>query len=134
MYQALAASGWVMPFIVVCSVVALAICIERHFSLSKQQIAPPHLLATVWRQLRAGGLDAQRLKSLRKGPPLGGILAAGLANRHQGREVMRKSIGEAAGHVINTLERYLNAQGTVAAIAPLLGLLDTLLWYGVRND
>ena len=134
MYQALAASGWVMPFIVVCSVVALAICIERHFSLSKQQIAPPHLLATVWRQLRAGGLDAQRLKSLRKGPPLGGILAAGLANRHHGREVMRKSIGEAGGHVINTLERYLNSQGTVAAIAPLLGLLDTLLWYGVRND
>ena len=134
MYQALAASGWVMPFIVVCSVVALAICIERHFSLSKQQTAPPHLPATVGRQLRAGGLDAQRLKNRRKGPPLGGILAAGLANRHHGREVMRKSIGEAAGQVINTLERYLNSQGTVAAIAPLLGLLDTLLWYGVRND
>mgnify|MGYP001357235492 CR=1 FL=1 len=134
MYQALAASGWVMPFIVVGSVVALAICIERHFSLSKQQTAPPHLPATVGRQLRAGGLDAQRLKSLRKGPPLGGILAAGLANRHQGREVMCKSIGEAAGHVINTLERYLNALCTVAAITPLPSLLGTSLFYGARND
>ena len=134
MYQALAASGWVMPFIVVCSVVALAICIERHFSFSKQQIAPPHLLATVWRQFRAGGLDAQRLKSLRKGPPLVDILAAGLANRHQDKEVMRESIGEAAGHVINTLKRYLNGLGTVAAITPLLSLLGTSLFYGARND
>ena len=127
MYQALAAGGWVMPFIVVCSVVALAICIERHFALNKQQIAPPHLLATVWQQLRAGGLDAQRLKNLRQGSPLGAILAAGLANRDQGREVMRESIGEAAGHVIHQLERYLNALGTVAGITPLLGLLGTVL-------
>ena len=127
MYQALAAGGWVMPFIVVCSVVALAICIERHFALNKQQIAPPHLLATVWQQLRAGGLDAQRLKNLRQGSPLGAILAAGLANRDQGREVMRESIGEASGHVVHRLERYLNALGTVAAITPLLGLLGTVL-------
>jgi len=49
-YQVLAAGGWVMPFIVVCSVLALAICIERHFALNKQRIAPPHLLATVWQQ------------------------------------------------------------------------------------
>ena len=134
MYQALPAGGWVMPFIVVCSVVALAICIERHFALSKQQIAPPHLQMTVWRQLRAGGLDAQRLKSLRQGFQLGGILAAGLANRHQDREVMRESIGEAAGHVINPLKRDLNALGTVAAITPLLSLLGTSLFYGARND
>ena len=134
MYQALPAGGWVMPFIVVCSVVALAICIERHFALSKQQIAPPHLQMTVWRQLRAGGLDAQRLKSLRKGSQLGGILAAGLTNRHQDKEVMRESIGEAAGHVINTLKRYLNGLGTVAAITPLLSLLGTSLFYGARND
>ena len=80
MYQMLAAGGWVMPFIVVCSVLALAISIERHFALNKQRIAPPHLLATVWQQLRGDGLDAQRLKALRQGSPLGAILAAGLAN------------------------------------------------------
>ena len=78
MFQVLAAGGWVMPFIVVCSVLALAICIERHFALNKQGIAPPHLLATVWQQLRGEGLDAQKLKALRQGSPLGAILAAGL--------------------------------------------------------
>ena len=127
MYQMLAAGGWVMPFIVVCSVLALAICIERHFALNKQRIAPTHLLATVWQQLRGDGLDAQRLKALRQGSPLGAILAAGLANRHQGREVMRESIREAASHVIHSLERYLNALGTIAAITPLMGLLGTVV-------
>ncbi len=127
MFHTLAAGGWVMPFIMACSVIALAICIERHFALNKQRVAPPHLLASVWQQLRVDGLDAQRLKSLRQGSPLGAILAAGLANRHQGREIMRESIREAAAHVIHRLERYLNALGTVAAISPLLGLLGTVM-------
>ena len=126
MFHTLAAGGWVIPFIMACSVIALAICIERHFALNKQRVAPPHLLASVWQQLRVDGLDAQRLKSLRQGSPLGAILAAGLANRHQGREIMRESIREAAAHVIHRLERYLNALGTVAAISPLLGLLGTV--------
>ena len=73
MFQVLAAGGWVMPLIMVCSVLALAICIERHFALNKQRIAPPHLLATVWQQLRGEGLDAQKLKALRQGSPLGMI-------------------------------------------------------------
>ncbi|MGB1138343.1 MAG: MotA/TolQ/ExbB proton channel family protein [Luminiphilus sp.] len=116
-----------MPFIVLCSIIALAICIERQFALNRRKIAPPHLLATVWQQLRGEGLDAQRLKSLRQGSPLGAILAAGLANRHQGRDVMRESIREAASHVIHQLERYLNTLGTVAAVTPLMGLLGTVL-------
>ena len=105
MYQVLSAGGWVMPFIVLCSIIALAICIERQFALNRKKIAPPHLWATVWQQLRGEGLDAQRLKSPRQGSPLGAILAAGLANWHQGRDVMRESIQEAASHVIHQLER-----------------------------
>ena len=127
MFDLLAAGGWVMPLIVLCSVLALAISIERYVALNPQKIAPPHLLASVWKQLKAGELDAQRLKSLRQGSPLGKILAAGLANRSQGRDVMKESIQEAASHVVHDLERYLNALGTVAAVSPLLGLLGTVL-------
>jgi len=123
----LAAGGWVMPLIVLCSVLALAISIERSVALNPARIAPPHLLANVWKQLKAGELDAQRLKALRFGSPLGAILAAGLANRSQGRDVMKESIQEAAGHVVHDLERYLNTLGTVAAVAPLLGLLGMVV-------
>lgn len=116
-----------MPLIILCSVLALAISVERYIALNPRRIAPPHLLATVWQQLKAGELDAQRLKQLRQGSPLGAILAAGLANRNQGRDVMKESIQEAAGHVIHRLEKYLNTLGTIAAVSPLLGLLGTVV-------
>jgi len=116
-----------MPLLLICSVLALTISIERWIALNPATIAPPHLLASVWRQLKAGQLDAQRLKQLRQDSALGVILAAGLANRWQGRDVMRESIQEAAGHVIHDLEKYLNTLGTVAAVAPLLGLLGTVV-------
>jgi biopolymer transport protein ExbB len=121
------AGGWTMPFIVVGSIIALAIVIERTLALKPERIAPPHLLAGVWQQLKAGEFDASRLKQLRQGSPLGAILAAGLANRGQGRDVMKESIQEAAGHVVHDLERYLNTLGTIAAVTPLLGLLGTVV-------
>jgi len=121
------AGGWTMPFIVVGSIIALAIVIERTLALKPERIAPPHLLAGVWQQLKAGEFEASRLKQLRQGSPLGAILAAGLANRGQGRDVMKESIQEAAGHVVHDLERYLNTLGTIAAVTPLLGLLGTVV-------
>lgn len=121
------AGGWLMVLILLCSVVVLAICIERLYTLNPKKIAPPHLLATVWRQLKAGEMDAARLKTLRQSSPLGRILAAGLANAYHGRDVMKESIEEAAGHVIHDLERYLNTLGTIAAVSPLLGLLGTVM-------
>ncbi len=127
MLELLAAGGWLMGLILLCSVLVLAICIERLFALNARKIAPPHLLATVWKQLKAGEMDAARLKTLRQSSPLGRILAAGLANASHGRDVMKESIQEAAGHVVHDLERYLNTLGTIAAVAPLLGLLGTVI-------
>jgi biopolymer transport protein ExbB len=125
--ELLVAGGWLMVFIVFSSIVALAICIERLYTLNAKKIAPPHLLATVWKQLKRGEMDAARLKTLRQASPLGRILAAGLGNAYHGRDVMKESIQEAAAHVVHDLERYLNTLGTVAAVTPLLGLLGTVL-------
>lgn len=127
MLELVTAGGWLMLVIIACSVAAIAICIERFFTLNRRRIAPPHLLATVWKQLKAGELDAKALRTLRDSSPLGRILAAGLGNAHHGRDVMKESIEEAAGHVVHDLERYLNTLGTIAAIAPLLGLLGTVV-------
>jgi biopolymer transport protein ExbB len=125
--ELLIAGGWLMVLIVLCSIIVLAICLERLYTLNRRKIAPPHLLATVWKQLKAGEMDAGRLRTLKQSSPLGRILAAGLGNAYHGRDVMKESIQEAAGHVVHDLERYLNTLGTIAAVAPLLGLLGTVL-------
>ena len=126
MLELLVAGGWLMVPIALGSILMLAICIERLYTLNPGKIAPPHLLATVWNQLKKGEFDETRLKTLRQSSPLGRILAAGLANAFLGREVMKESIQEAATHVVHELERYLNTLGTIAAVTPLLGLLGTV--------
>lgn len=113
--------------IVLCSVVALAIIAERLWTLRPSRVTPPHLLGQVWRWIQDKQLNSDKLKELRAESPLGQILAAGLANSKHGREVMKECIEEAAARVIHELERYLNALGTIAGIAPLLGLLGTVL-------
>jgi biopolymer transport protein ExbB len=113
--------------IVFSSVVVMAISVERLYTLNGRKISPPHLLATVWKQLKAEGLDSAKLRTLRQSSPLGRILAAGLGNASQGRDVMKESIQEAASHVVHDLERYLNTLGTIAAVTPLLGLLGTVM-------
>lgn len=113
--------------IILCSILAAAICVERFWTLRETQVAPKDLLTQVWNWIRNNEFDNQRLRELRVASPLGQILAAGIANSTMGREGMKESIEEVAGHVVHELERYLNTLGTVAAITPLLGLLGTVI-------
>jgi biopolymer transport protein ExbB len=126
-WELVKAGGWVMLPIIICSIAALAIVVERLWTLRASRITPPHLLAQVWRWIKERQLDKQKLKELRGHSPLGEILAAGLANAKHGREVMKECIEEAAARVIHDMERYLNALGTIAGITPLLGLLGTVI-------
>ena len=113
--------------IILCSIAAAAICIERYLALNSNKISPPNLLAQVWAWIKNNQLNADKLRELKSSSPLGQILAAGLSNSSHGRDVMKESIQEAASHVIHDMERYLNTLGTIAAIAPLLGLLGTVI-------
>jgi biopolymer transport protein ExbB len=121
------AGGWVMWPIMLCSVISLAIIVERFWSLQRKRIAPRYLLSQVWQWARGGQIDNQRLQELRRNSPLGRILAAGLMNRRHEREVMKESIEEIGSHVAHELDRFLNTLGTIASITPLLGLLGTVL-------
>ncbi len=127
MFELVKAGGWLMLPIILCSIAAVAICIEKYLALNPTKIAPPHLLAQVWGWIKNNQLTADKLRSMKTASPLGQILAAGLSNSRHGRDVMKESIEEAAGHVIYDLERYLNTLGTIAAITPLLGLLGTVI-------
>ena len=127
MFEIVTSGGWLMVPIIVCSIMSVAICVERFWTLRADQVAPRNLLAQVWNWIRNNQLDNRRLKEIKGASPLGRILAAGLSNSRRGRDTMKESIEETAGHVVHELERYLNTLGTIAAITPLLGLLGTVI-------
>ena len=127
MLELVKSGGWLMVPIILCSVAAMAIIVERLWSLQRERIAPQDLAARAWEWARTGELTEERIQALRDGSPLGRIFAAGLASRHLDRELMKEYIEEIGRHVAHELERHLNALGTIAAIAPLLGLLGTVI-------
>ncbi len=127
MQEIVFAGGILMLPIILCSIAVIAISVERFWTLNPTKIAPKSQLGQVWTWIRDNELDSDRLKQLRRSSQLGKILAAGLSNSRQGRDVMKDSIEEAASQVVHDLERFVGALGTIAAIAPLLGLLGTVI-------
>ena len=127
MFELIKAGGWVMLPLILCSIAALAIIGERLWTLRKQFVAPPTLVNQVQAWLKAGQMNDARLELLRDSSPLGRVLAAGVVNRRHKREIVKEAIEDAGRHTVPELERYLNSLGTIAAIAPFLGLLGTVL-------
>ncbi|MEQ8798805.1 MAG: MotA/TolQ/ExbB proton channel family protein [Salinisphaeraceae bacterium] len=126
MWELVVAGGWVMLPLLLCSIGALAIGLERGWALRVSLVLPARIDQRL-DSLAARPLSAGELKSLHEDSPLGRILAAGLAVRGDDPRVIRERIEEAGREVVHELERYLNTLGTIAAIAPLLGLLGTVI-------
>jgi biopolymer transport protein ExbB len=120
------AGGILMWPILLCSLIVIGVSLERYWTLNPAKISPKTLLAQVWSWIKNNQVDAAKLRELKQSSPLGQILAAGLSNSKHGRDVMKDSILEAASQVVHNLERYVNILGTIANIAPLLGLLGTV--------
>lgn len=127
MYELVLAGGWVMVPLLLCSVAVVTIAAERYWTLSAGKVVPPALLAQIWDWVQKGQLDAQKIKAVHDSSPLGQVLAAGLSNTRHSRDVMIQSMEVAASRVQYDLERYLAALGSIANIAPLLGLLGTVV-------
>ncbi|TNE98879.1 MAG: MotA/TolQ/ExbB proton channel family protein, partial [Gammaproteobacteria bacterium] len=127
MFELLKAGGILMVPIVACSILALAIIFERFWTLRASRVAPPETINELWRWIKKKDVNGRKLKALQGSSPLGRILAGGLLNAKHGREIMKESIEHEASQVIHDLERFLNPLGTVATIAPLLGLLGTVI-------
>ncbi|MCZ0945174.1 MAG: MotA/TolQ/ExbB proton channel family protein [Gammaproteobacteria bacterium] len=119
--------GWLMVPILLCSVAALAIGIERGWTLHSARVLPQGLLADAQRWVRDGVGEAPRLGELAAGSPLGQVLAAGVANARRGRSLMKEAMTDAIAAVSHDLERYLTSLGIIASISPLLGLLGTVV-------
>ena len=127
MFSIILAAGWPIWFLLLASVIAVALIIERAMVLRRNKILPPGLLASVVGDYRQGGATEQLLKRLEAHSPLGRVFAAGLRNVKSSREVMREAIEEAGRGVAHELEHYLTSIGTIASISPLMGLFGTVV-------
>ena len=121
------AAGWPIWFLLAASVVAVSIIIERLMVLRASRVLPASLLTDVIAVTRSGGADEEMLSQLEQNSPLGRVLAAGLRNQGASRDVMKEAIEEAGRVAAHQLERYLTTLGTVATLAPLMGLFGTVI-------
>jgi len=124
--EILIAGGWAMVPILLCSAVALAIILERFWSLRRKSVVPADLGEQVRSWARTRKLDPEHIEALRTNSPLGEILAAALSVRMRSREIIKERVEDTGRHVVHRLERFLNTLGTIALISPLLGLLGTV--------
>ena len=127
MWSIVQAAGWPIWPLIFASVIALALIFERLWSLRQSVVAPPGLVDRVLTEYRQNGATPELITRTAQHGPLGRILAAGLANVKSPRPVIREVIEEVGRVVAHDLERFLTTLGTIAAMAPLLGLFGTVI-------
>ncbi len=127
MFAIIQAAGWPIYPLLLASVIAVALIIERSVTLRSKKIVPPTLLEQVVTVYQRQGVTADVLDKLAKDSPLGQVLAAGLRNVRSPRDVMKEAIEEAGRAAAHELERFLTTLGTIASAAPLLGLFGTVI-------
>ena len=127
MFTIVEAAGWPIWFLIVASVVAVALIAERLIFLRENNIVPAGLLDETVKELKQSGATPQMLKKLSEGSPLGRVFAAGLRNVKSSPNIMKEAIEEAGRTTTHEMERFLTTLGTVASISPLLGLFGTVV-------
>jgi biopolymer transport protein ExbB len=126
MWEIVKAGGPFMVPIILCSIIAAGILLERLWTLQRKRVLPQELIKRVTDLTDKNQVTPKVIDALEKNSPLGRVLAAALANRDRGREIMMERVEDTGRHVIHELERFLNSLGTIASISPLLGLLGTV--------
>ncbi|MDP3873709.1 MAG: MotA/TolQ/ExbB proton channel family protein [Pseudomonadota bacterium] len=127
MFDIIRAAGWPIWPLIAASIIALALIFERLASLRRSKVVPPALLDSVLADLKGGLPNADMIRRVAAHSPLGRVLAAGLRNVRNPREIMKEAIEEEGRSVVHHLERYLTTLGTIAAAAPLMGLFGTVV-------
>lgn len=127
MFSIILAAGWPIWPLLLASIIAVALIIERSVALRRSSVLPNGLLQRVIAEYRQKGVDESAITQLERQSPLGRVLGAGLRNVGSSREVMRESIEETGMFVAHDLERYLTTLGTIASISPLMGLFGTVV-------
>jgi biopolymer transport protein ExbB len=119
--------GWPVWPLILASVLALALIIERSIALRRPRILPSGLLDDVLGLVRKQAVTPDIIGKLEANSPLGRVLAAGLRNERVLREGAMQQIEAAGAIVANKLTRNLTLLGSIGSIAPLLGLFGTVV-------
>jgi len=127
LFAIIQAAGWPIWPLLLASVIAVALIIERFVSLRDYKVIPPTLLEQVLAVYQRQGVSQDVVDKLAADSPLGAVLAAGLRNYKSSRYVMKEAIDETGRAVTHELERFLTTLGTIATAAPLLGLFGTVI-------
>ena len=127
MFSIIQAAGWPIWPLLIASIIAVALIIERIVALREVKVIPAGLLDKAIAAHRERGISTDMLSSLAASSPLGRVLAAGLRNHTSPRPVMKEAIDEEGRAVSHELERYLTTLGTIASISPLMGLFGTVV-------
>jgi len=120
-------AGWPIWPLLATSVLGLALIVERLLSLRRSLVAPRGLAEQVMEMQRNGQDSPEALARLERNSPLGRILAEVLRHRSQPRDDQRTAVEDVGRAVAHDLNRYIPALGTVAVIAPLMGLFGTVV-------
>jgi len=126
-FAILQAAGWPIWPLLLASIIAVALIIERLVALRRSKVVPPGLLQRTVGEFKKGGVNDKLLEDLERHSPLGRVLAAGLRNAGASRDVMKEAIEESGSAVAHELGRYLTTLGTIASISPLMGLFGTVV-------
>ena len=121
------AAGWPIWPIIFCSVISVAIIVERFYTLRQEAITPKNLLNEIINRFKVSGVTQDLISATQVSSPLGRVFVAGLKNIDNTKDAMKEAIEEAGVEVAHELERYLTTLGTIATMAPLLGLLGTII-------
>ena len=137
MFTLIEAAGWPIWLLIIASLIAVTLIVERAIYLRSKNIIPPKLLDEVVNELKTKGVSTAMLTKLSAGSPLGKVFAAGLKNIKSQPQVMKESIEEAGRAATHDMERFLTTLGTIASISPLLGLFGTVVGmieiFGAQN-
>ena len=137
MFTLIEAAGWPIWLLIIASLIAVTLIVERAIYLRSKNIIPSKLLDEVVQELKTRGVSTAMLTKLSAGSPLGKVFAAGLKNIKSQPQVMKESIEEAGRAATHDMERFLTTIGTIASISPLLGLFGTVVGmieiFGAQN-
>jgi biopolymer transport protein ExbB len=121
------AAGWPIWFLIAASIAAVALIVERFLSLKRDKVLPPRLLDDVLMLHRNRQATPDMIQRLEASSPIGRVFATGLRQEFAPRDVMKESMEETGRAVAHDLEKYLSALGTIASMAPLMGLFGTVV-------